>query len=177
MHDKTYDKSCEISEDSGQPVRPCQLISLCWLHLPSTAPVYPKTDKRESLQYRVDVQADLSLCWLHRSYCRLLQCAGFNLYYWNLKQFLNTETTDKLFHLALTKLIYSLNSFGAKFQTAFVVCFFILTNHRLERRLYVKLKDWMSNSIDPDETAHWAVSYGSMLFAKAYYYHLWQWKS
>ena len=33
------------------------------------------------------------------------------------------------------------NSFGAKFQTTFVVCFFfILTNLRLERRLYVKLK-------------------------------------
>ena len=31
--------------------------------------------------------------------------------------------------------------------------FFILTNYRLERRLYVKLKDLMSNSIDPDETA------------------------
>ena len=39
----------------------------------------------------------------------------------------------------------------------FAVCFFflILTNYRLERRLYVKLKDWMSNSVDPDETAHY----------------------
>ena len=45
------------------------------------------------------------------------------------------------------------NSFGAKFQTTFVVCFFILTNYRLERRLYVKLKDWISNSVDQDETA------------------------
>ena len=26
----------------------------------------------------------------------------------------------------------------------------------------------MSNSVDPDETAHWAVSSGYMLFAKAY---------
>ena len=54
---------------------------------------------------------------------------------------------------------------------------FILANYRSERRLYVKLKNWMSNSVDPDETAHWAVSSGSMLFAKAYYYCLWQWKS
>ena len=46
------------------------------------------------------------------------------------------------------------NSFGAKFLMTFVVCFFILTNCRLERRLYVKLKDWMSNSVDPDEMAH-----------------------
>ena len=31
--------------------------------------------------------------------------------------------------------------------------FFILTNYRVERRLCVKWKEWMSNSIDPDETA------------------------
>ena len=36
----------------------------------------------------------------------------------------------------------SVNSFSAKSQTTFVVCFFfILTNYRLERRLYVKLID------------------------------------
>ena len=38
----------------------------------------------------------------------------------------------------------TLNSFGAKFQTTnttFVICIFILTNYRLERYLYVKLKD------------------------------------
>ena len=35
----------------------------------------------------------------------------------------------------------------------------------------------MSNSVDPDETAHWAVSSGSMLFVKVYYYRLWQEKS
>ena len=32
--------------------------------------------------------------------------------------------------------------------------FFILTNYHLERRLYVKLKDRMPNSVDPDESAH-----------------------
>ena len=62
------------------------------------------------------------------------------------------------------------NSFGAKFQTTFVVCFSVLTNYRLKGSLYVKLKNWMSNSVDPDETAH------LMLFAKACYYRLWQWK-
>ena len=67
------------------------------------------------------------------------------------------------------------NFFGAKFQTTFVVCFiFILTNYCLERCLYVKLKDCMSNCVDPEETAHGAVSPGSMLFAKAYYYCQWQ---
>ena len=52
-----------------------------------------------------------------------------------------------------------LNSFGAKFQTTFVFCFLFLTTYRLERSLYVKLKDWMSNSIDPDETAHYEPSH------------------
>ena len=55
-----------------------------------------------------------------------------------------------------------LNSFGAKFQTTFfrrqispfVVCFDFLTNYQLEISLYEKLKDSMSNSIDPDEMAH-----------------------
>ena len=66
---------------------------------------------------------------------------------------------------------------GAKCQTTFVVSFFILPNYRLGRHLYVKLKDWMSNCVDPDETAYWAVLSGSMLFAEASYYRLWQWKS
>ena len=29
-----------------------------------------------------------------------------------------------------------------------------LTDYRLKKSLYVKLKDWMSNSLDQDETAH-----------------------
>ena len=33
------------------------------------------------------------------------------------------------------------------------------TNYGLERRLYVKLEDWMSNSVDPDETAHYKPSH------------------
>ena len=33
-------------------------------------PGYLKRNKQEPLPYWVDVQADLSLCWLHRSYCR-----------------------------------------------------------------------------------------------------------
>ena len=32
--------------------------------------------------------------------------------------------------------------------------FFFKTNYHLERSLYIKLKEWMSNSADPDETAH-----------------------
>ena len=33
-------------------------------------PAYPKGNERELLSYWVDVQADLSLCWSLRSYCR-----------------------------------------------------------------------------------------------------------
>ena len=42
----------------------------------------------------------------------------------------------------------------------FVVCFVVfLTNYRLERSIYVKLKTWMSNSEVPDETAHYEVGW------------------
>ena len=45
----------------------------------------------------------------------------------------------KKWRKALPRVPSYLNSFGAKFQTTFVVCFLILTNCHLERRLYVKL--------------------------------------
>ena len=53
-------------------------------------------------------------------------------------------STDALLCLSpktATQIKISELTFGAKFQTVFVVCFFIITNHRLERRLCVKLKD------------------------------------
>ena len=43
---------------------------------------------------------------------------------------------------------------ASKISDDIVVCFSFLTNYRLKRSLYVKLKDGMSNSVDPDETAH-----------------------
>ena len=89
-----------------------------------------------------------------------------------IKTILTFKTNAKLCHLysfPYSFLTLSAPNFRRQMSSAF---FFILTNC-----LYVKLKDWMSNSVDPDETAHWAVSSGSMMFAKAYYYRLWQWKS
>ena len=41
----------------------------------------------------------------------------------------------------------------------FFFFFFFLTNCPLERDSYVKLKDRMSNSVDPDETAHYEPSH------------------
>ena len=57
------------------------------------------------------------------------------------------------------------NSFGAKFQTTFVVCFFFYFKKLSFGKTFIcKVK--MSNSVDPDEMAHWAVSSGSMLLQK-----------
>ena len=71
MHQKIYNKTCATSEGSDQPVHLHSLIRvfadcMCLLE-PSR---YPKRNKQKSLLYWLDVQADLNLCWLHRSYCR-----------------------------------------------------------------------------------------------------------
>ena len=70
-HNKTYNKTYATSEDSDQPVHLHSLLRvftdcMCLLQPPG----YSKRDKGESLTYWVDVQADLSLCWLQRLYCR-----------------------------------------------------------------------------------------------------------
>ena len=69
--DKTYNTVCATSKDSDQPAQIRRLIRvfddrMCLLQPPG----YPRTDARESLPKWVYVQADLSLSWLHRSYCR-----------------------------------------------------------------------------------------------------------
>ena len=79
----------------------------------------------------------------------------------------------------------AINSFGAKFQAICVVCLFVFvrfcffTGNKLSigKKLICKVKlnvkqrrSWWDGSL-------WAVSSGSTLFAKAYYYRLWQWKS
>ena len=63
------------SEVSDKPAHPPGLTrvfaySMCL----SQPPDYTKRDEREPLPYRVDIQADMSLCWLHRSYYRF--CHG-----------------------------------------------------------------------------------------------------
>ena len=74
-HDKTYNKTCATSEDSDQPQYLHSLIrvfadGMCLLQPPGC----PKRDEQEPLPYWVDVQANLSLCCSHRSYCRFF-CA------------------------------------------------------------------------------------------------------
>ena len=70
-HHKTYKNTCATSEYSDQPAHLYSLIRvladrMCLLQPPG----YPKGDEQETLLYWVDVQADLSLCWSHRSNCR-----------------------------------------------------------------------------------------------------------
>ena len=70
-HDRIYNNTCATSEDSDQPAHPHSLIRvfadrMCRLQPPG----YPKRAKREPSPYWSDVQADLSLDWLHRSYCK-----------------------------------------------------------------------------------------------------------
>ena len=70
-HDKTYSNSCATSEDSDQPVHPRSLIRVFAERMCLIQPqVYPQRYNREPSAYWMDEQADLSLCWLHRSYCR-----------------------------------------------------------------------------------------------------------
>ena len=79
-HDKTYNKTYPGSKDSDQPAPPRSLIRvfadrMCLLQSLG----YPKTDKQEPLPYWVDVQ-DLSLCSLHRFYCRF--CRALAQMHW-----------------------------------------------------------------------------------------------
>ena len=51
----------------------------------------------------------------------------------------------------------SFNSFGAKFQMTFVVCFFFYFNKLLFGKVFIcKMKKKMNvkNSVDPDKTTH-----------------------
>ena len=50
-------------------------------------PSYPKRDKQKPLPYWMDVDADLSLCWLHRSYCRFCHELAHILWVFISRQF------------------------------------------------------------------------------------------
>ena len=71
VHDNTYNKTCVTSEDSEQPVHP---PSMAWVlgypSLDSLKTVEGTCDQQSLLSDCADVQADLRLQWLHKSYCR-----------------------------------------------------------------------------------------------------------
>ena len=73
--EKTYNKTCAPSEVSDQPAQQCSLIRVSADCMCILRPLgYLKRDKLELLPHWIDVQADLSLRWSHRSYwlCRAL---------------------------------------------------------------------------------------------------------
>ena len=76
----------------------------------------------------------------------------------------------------------SVHSFSAKFQMIFVVCFFFFffsfSKLSLGKKFVCKIERLnISECRSRWDWSLWAISTGSMLFAKALYYSLWQWKS
>ena len=62
VHDETYNMICETSEDSDQNAHLRSLIRVFADRIGFLQPPgYPKRDKRDSLPYWMDVQADLNL--------------------------------------------------------------------------------------------------------------------
>ena len=65
-HDKTFNMTCATCEDSYQSAHSqsdqSSLIACAFYSLQAI--------RKEALLYWVNVQADPSLCWSHRSYCR-----------------------------------------------------------------------------------------------------------
>ena len=80
-HDKTYNKTCVTSKDSDQPVHPPSMPMVL---------VYPSFgltgDRRrhlrsvKTLSDCADAQADLSLCWSHKSYIRFCRAQAHFFY-------------------------------------------------------------------------------------------------
>ena len=77
MTNKTYNKTCVTSKDSNQPVHPSSMARVL---------VHPSLDSPEAVegtcvQRRLwsdcaDAQADLSLRWSRKSYCRFIRNHG-----------------------------------------------------------------------------------------------------
>ena len=69
-HDKTYNKIYVTSNDSAQPVHPPSMTFLVYPSLDSLEAVEDTCDQRILWSDCADAQADPSLCWSHKSYCR-----------------------------------------------------------------------------------------------------------
>ena len=69
--DKTYNKICATSKDSDQPVhQPSMARILIYPYLDSLVAVEGTCKQGRLLSDCADVQADLSLRWLHKYQCR-----------------------------------------------------------------------------------------------------------
>ena len=93
-----------------------------------------------------------------------------------LKQYNNARRViEDWSNLSGTKTI---NSFGAKFQTTFVVCYVFFNKLSVGKKFINKVERPNAKQRRSRwDGSLWAVSSVSTLFAKVYYYRLWQWKS
>ena len=71
MHQRTTEPTIRCASSEDMPAHPRSLLRvvadrMCFLQSPG----YPKRDEQEPLPCWMDVQAFMSLCWSHRSYCR-----------------------------------------------------------------------------------------------------------
>ena len=70
-HNKTNNKTCVTSKDSDKSVHPPSMARIfVYLSLDSLKAVQGTGDQQRLWSDCVDAQADLSLCWSHKSYCR-----------------------------------------------------------------------------------------------------------
>ena len=100
---------------------------------------------------------------------RFLDFISIVILLWSLLFFLflylNTLRQMFVFHVRMDICEYryklyltlSVPNFRQQLSSAFV--FSLLTNYRLERSIYATLKDWISNSVDPDKMAHYELSH------------------
>ena len=69
-HDKTNKMACAPSEDSDQPGHPPSLIRVFAVRMKIAWVLsYPLSAQRRLWSVWANVQADLSLCWAHMSFC------------------------------------------------------------------------------------------------------------
>ena len=70
-HDKPYKIACAPSEDSDQPGHPPSLISVFAVRsMGSSGPKLSSCGQQRLCSDWVDAQADLSLRWAHKPFCR-----------------------------------------------------------------------------------------------------------
>ena len=73
LHNKTNKMTCAPSEASDQPGHPPSLIKVFTVRLiGSEGPSVSSCGQRRLWSDWADVQADLSLCWAHRSFCYVM---------------------------------------------------------------------------------------------------------
>ena len=75
---KFYNKICVTTKDSNQPFHPPSMARvLVYPSLDSLEAVEDTCNQRKLWSDCMDAQADLSLCWWHKSYCRFCHALAY----------------------------------------------------------------------------------------------------